>query len=135
MRFKFIDSRRLGGRTGTKAFLFVLGALCCQWFALLLFMGLLWSLKHTLGAESDGANLQCISIVLSSLSFTCLLFSSAGLKTQYKMAEHFESLVSDLINGRKHTTEPTLKVLFWSLFGNMGRDESPYPPPPKNPLA
>lgn len=133
MKIRLIDRKKLGGRTGAKAAIYVAGVLLCQWAAIGLLFAMLWGLQQVLG--SDSAALTCTLILLGSLALTCGLFSSRGIKYQHRRAKQFESFLTSIFSSRQPTNEPIINVAFSLAGGDFGRDESPYPPPPKNNLA
>lgn len=133
MKIQLLDRKKLGGRTGGKAVLFVLGVLLVQWCAIGLLFAMLWGIQHFVGAGNEA--MTCTLIILASMALSAGLFCRRGLACQHRTAKHFESFLSSLFTGRKLTTQPICKAAFSLLPGDFGRDESPYPPPPKNNLA
>jgi len=63
------------------------------------------------------------------------LFCRRGLELQHRRAEQFERFLTSIFSSRQPTNEPIINVAFSLAGGDFGRDESPYPPPPKNNLA
>lgn len=133
MKIRLIDRKKLGGRTGAKAAIYVAGVLLCQWATIGLLFAMLWGIQQALGSVSEA--LTCTLILLASLVLTGGLFCRRGLELQHRRAEQFESFLSSLFTGRKLTTQPICKAAFSLINGDFGRSESPYPPPPKNHLA
>ncbi len=133
MKIRLIDRKKLGGRTGAKAAIYVAGVLLVQWCAIGLLFAMLWGIQQVLGCVSG--TLTCSIILVASFVLSAGLFCRRGLELQHRRAEQFESFLSSLFTGRKLTTQPICKAAFSLIKGDFGRSESPYPPPPKNNLA
>jgi hypothetical protein len=133
MKIQLFDRKKLGGRTGGKAVLFVLGVLLVQWCAIGLLLATLWGIQQLVGTGNEA--ITCTLIILASMALSAGLFCRRGLELQHRRAEQFESFLSSLFTGRKLTTQPICKAAFSLINGDFGRSESPYPPPPKNNLA
>ena len=133
MKIQLLDRKKLGGRTGGKAVLFVLGVLLVQWCAIGLLFAMLWGIQHFVGAGNEA--MTCTLIFLASMALSAGLFCRRGLELQHRRAEQFERFLTSIFSSRQPTNEPIINVAFSPNNGDFGRSESPYPPPPKNHLA
>lgn len=133
MKIRLIDRKKLGGRRGAKAAIYVAGVLLCQWAAIGVLFAMLWGIQHFVATGNEA--ITCTLIILASMALSAGLFCRRGLELQHRRAEQFESFLTSIFAGRDLTNEPISNVAFSLLPGDFGRDESPYPPPPKNNLA
>ncbi|WP_291808505.1 hypothetical protein [Limnobacter sp.] len=133
MTIRFFDPRKLEGRTGARALIFVLGVLLSQWVAIGAMLGMIWLQVKTAG--NVDASVSCSFVIFSSLLFTWLLFSKKGLKTQRRAASSFEKFVSSLLKPRIFNKSAPFNNLHSDTNGSLGLSEGPYPPPPRNSLA
>jgi hypothetical protein len=130
---RFFDQRKLQGRTGTKALVFVIGVLLAQWVAIGTMFAALWLMGQV--TTSVDASLSCSFVICTSLIFTFFLFSTRGLKTQRHAASIIESFVSSLLKPRIIRKSALFKKLRPDNDGSLGLVEGPYPPPPRTSLA
>lgn len=133
MKIRLIDRKKLGGRTGAKAAIYVAGVLLVQWCAIGLLLATLWGIQQLVGTGNEA--ITCTLIFLASMALSAGLFCRSGIEYQHRKAKQFESFLSSLFTGRDLTTQPICKAALSLINGDFGRDESPYPPPPKNHLA
>ena len=133
MKIRLFDRKKLGGRRGAKAAIYVAGVLACQWAAIGLLLTTLWGIQQLVGPGNEA--ITCTLIILASMALSAGLFCRRGLEFQHRTAKHFELFLSSIFARRNLTNEPISNVAFSLLPGDFGLDESPYPPPPKNNLA
>lgn len=133
MKNHFFDQRKLQGRKGTRAMIYVLGLLLSQLVAAGLMVGILGLMGQA--ATSMGASISCSLVIFSSLTFTFLLFSKKGLKTQKRVASKFEIFVFSIFKPRTFCKSPPFQNLPCDPDDNLGTPEGPYPPPPRISLA
>ncbi|WP_306480810.1 hypothetical protein [Limnobacter sp.] len=133
MTIRFFDPRKLDGRTGARALIFVLGVLLSQWVAIGAMLGMIWLLAQT--AANFDTSVSCSFIIFSSLFFTWLLFSAKGLKTQKHVAKTVEKFVFSTLNPRIFSKPELFEKLPCDPDGSLGIADGPFPPPPRISLA
>lgn len=133
MTTRFFDPRKLEGRTGARALVFVVGVLLAQWVAIGAMLGMIWLLNQA--ATSVDSSVFCSFVIFSSLVFSSLLFSKKGLKKQRNIASKFEKFVSSLLKPRIFFKSAPFRNLPCDTNGTLGLVEGPFPPPPRISLA
>lgn len=133
MKTRFFDPRKLEGRTGARALVFVVGVLLAQWVAIGTMLGVVWLLAKAAG--NVDSSVSCSIVILSSLVFTWMLFSKKGLKTQNRVATTVEKFVFSALKPRIFSKPEPFEKLHCDADGSFGIADSPYPPPPRNSLA
>lgn len=133
MTIRFFDPRKLDGRTGARALVFVVGVLLAQWVAIGTMLGVVWLLAKAAG--NVDSSVSCSFVIFSSLVFSFLLFSKKGLKKQKNVASKFEKFVFSLLKPRIFFKSAPFSNLPCEPNGTLGLVEGPFPPPPRISLA
>lgn len=133
MTIRFFDPRKLEGRTGARALVFVVGVLLAQWVAIGTMLGVVWLLAKAAG--NVDSSVSCSIVILSSLVFTWMLFSAKGLKTQKRVANTVEKFVFSKLKSRIFSKPELFEKLHCDPDGSLGIADGPFPPPPRPNLA
>lgn len=133
MTTRFFDPRKLQGRTGTRALVFVLGVLLSQWVAIGAMFGALWLLSQA--ATTMDSSVFCSFVIFSSLIFTFLLFSKKGIDKQKYVANTVERFVFSRLKPRIFSKSEPFEKLYCDVDGSLGIADGPFPPPPRPSLA
>lgn len=133
MKTRFFDPRKLEGRTGARAFFYVLSVLLSQWVAIGTMLTVVWLMAKAAG--NVDASVSCSIMIFSSLLFTWLLFSKKGLTTQNRIATTLEKFVFSALKPRIFSKPEPFENLHCEAGGSLGIADGPFPPPPRNSLA